>query len=131
MPRLYGIVMLLCAVVQLVTGIRQYRKDRKTEDEPVDSNVKRSRLLSSRNVALGFLVIFLYVFFMKSLGFCISSTIMLICLSNLMLPSTVDRKKAQPIIILIAIVLPILAYLFFKKVVFMALPGGPFLNDII
>ncbi|MBQ8081413.1 MAG: tripartite tricarboxylate transporter TctB family protein [Clostridia bacterium] len=131
MPRLYGAVLLLCAVIQLVVGIRQYRKEKDKEiPEPTEAE-KKEKLLNARNVAVGFVLIFLYMLSMKTLGFVISSAIFLFCLCNLLLPKTKDRKKAQLGIVLLAVLLPTLSYLFFKNVVYMALPAGPIFHGVI
>jgi len=124
MPKLYGFIMLICAVVQLGIGIRKAKKDGAEKEELTPEERKRRQKNTTR-VACGFLLIFFYIFTVKYLGFILSSAIFLFCLCNLMLPNDVPRtKKLMLGFLVFSIVLPTVSYLFFKKVVFMALPAG-------
>ncbi|MBQ9299199.1 MAG: tripartite tricarboxylate transporter TctB family protein [Clostridia bacterium] len=131
MPKLYAIVMLLCAATQLAVGIRQLIREKDQQPPQQTQAEKREKRLNSLNVVLGFALIFLYMLVMKKLGFVLSSALFLFCLCNLLLPKTADRKKAQLIIVLLAVLLPLLSFIFFKNVVHMALPDGPFFGGVL
>lgn len=132
MPKIYGIVLLLCAAVQLYSGIMQYRRATDHEETPIFSETeKKQRRLNTRNVCIGFALIFLYILLMKTLGFILSSVLFLFCLCHLLIPQGIKKdKKVHLTVIAISVLTPILSYLFFKNIVFMALPKGMLFKNL-
>lgn len=121
MPRIYGGLLLFCSIIQMVGGVIQYRKEQTQENK--EREQKKSKDI--RNVGLCFLAIILYFSLVNVLGFILSSTLFLVALCFLLIPKTVPiNRNLVAEIVIFAIVLPSITFVFFRNVVYTPLPTG-------
>ena len=122
MPRVYAAVIALCALVQLVSGLRMKVDASEAKGE--------SGLKKSVPALLAFALLFVYILVMRTLGFILSSIVFLFCLCMLLLPKDERSKKTYIHLAIFSVVMPVATYLFFRKVVYMALPSGTIFKSI-
>ena len=120
MPRIYAAVLFICALIQLVEGIRQQF----VEAEPVvaqeapKSVDKRGR----RNVAFAFILLFAYIAALKPAGFMLASAVFIFVLCVLLTPDY--AKKNYVGYAVFSALLSVGTYFLFKNVLYIALPVG-------
>lgn len=115
MPRIYGILSVILGVIQFYIGIIGRRKYRKTEVE---------ELIDNKNVLFTFLVIIAYVLILKPVGFIISSILFLFTMSIILTPGYMEKNYIRYLVF--SILLSLITYFIFKKLMYIALPSGIF-----
>ncbi|MGN1163728.1 MAG: hypothetical protein ACI4S4_02860, partial [Candidatus Ornithospirochaeta sp.] len=65
MPRVYAAVLCFCAVVQLVSGVKEYIEEMKKASEEEKAEEKKKLDSSIKNVAICFVIIIAYFGLMK------------------------------------------------------------------
>lgn len=114
-PRIYGYATIILGVIQVAISYPRER-DRKGKIDEIKEET------DGKNVFLAFLTILIYVLIMKPIGFIISSILFLFTMCTIITPAYKKRNYIGYLIF--AVVLSLIAYYIFKKVMFLALPEG-------
>lgn len=116
MPEIYGSVLLLLAFCQIYQGFIEAKQfmamPEENEEEKKDT----------KNVVLTFILIIAYVALMELLGFVVSSMIFLFLMSLLLAPVNIQHNYVAAIVF--SVILPLGAYLLFRKILHLSLPIG-------
>jgi len=114
MPRIYGTVMLLLALIQVATSLLVLRiGSLGTADEGS---------MDTRNVLLTLLLILAYIGSMELVGFIIASILYFFFQAILLAPSYARKRYA--VYLITAVVLAFFAFYIFRSVLYLALPRG-------
>lgn len=116
MPKIYGTVLLLLAACQVYQGFLEAKQFVTATEK---NEVKQK---DTKNVLLTFILIVSYVALMELLGFVVSSMIFLFLMSLLLTPK--NMKHNYIVTIIFSVILPLGAYLFFRKIMHLSLPIG-------
>ena len=123
MPRVYGFILLMVSVFQIIGGVIQYRAStaagESAEPSPEEKEKSRKSMLP---VLLVFAAMIVCVALMRTLGFVISGSILTFCMCVLLTPFYEKRRYA--IFAVFSVVLAVAAYLLFKNVLYVSLPSG-------
>lgn len=123
MPRVYGFLMLLVSMFQVIGGVMHYRAavaaNEPTEATAEEKEKSRKSLLP---VLLVFVIMIVCIALMNKLGFVISGAIMTFGMCCLLTPYY--EKRHYLIFAVFSVVLAIGAYLLFKNVLYVSLPSG-------
>ncbi|MDU8924981.1 tripartite tricarboxylate transporter TctB family protein [Pasteurellaceae bacterium LIM206] len=115
MPKIYGVMLLICSSVLLITSFLKVRTRTKKENTVTDW----------KRIFAVLVLIFIYVLLMEYIGFVLISILFLFCLSLLLTPDYV--KKNYWVYIFFSIILPIIAYFIFSHYLSLTMPSGIFL----
>ena len=122
MPRIYGILMLVVAVCQLISGYGAYQR---LKDEPVkevsEEDMEKKKV-SVRSTLLVFALMIVCVGIMKIVGFIISGMIMMLGMCILLTPHY--QKRNYVAYVVFSAVISFLSYFLFKNVLYVSLPRG-------
>lgn len=118
MPRLYGLILFILALLQIYQGLIYVKKYKITEEKFKAKEDNKD----TKNVILTFLLILLYISMMEILGFILSSALFLFLMSFLLSPANVKVKYYLSMIY--SIVLSICIYVLFHNFMLMPLPKG-------
>lgn len=119
-PRIYGSILAFLSVLQIILSAVKLRK---AETESGSGSIRKDVVL---NVILFFVSIIVYGLVFKSLGFIISSVLLLFVLCNLLMPT--GTKRNYVVMAIFSVVLPIIVYYLFKTVLHLSLPDGILYN---
>ncbi len=123
MPRVYGFILLMVSVFQIIGGVIQYRAGIAANEstEPTYEEKEKSRK-SFLPVVLVFAAMILCVALMPKLGFVLSGSILTFCMCVLLTPFY--EKRRYVVFAIFSVVLAVAAYLLFKNVLYVSLPSG-------
>ncbi|MCR4429942.1 MAG: tripartite tricarboxylate transporter TctB family protein [Tepidanaerobacteraceae bacterium] len=118
MPRLYGLILFILALLQIYKGLIYVKKYKITEEKFKAEEDNKD----TKNVILTFLLILLYISTMEVLGFILSSALFLFVMSFLLSPA--NAKVNNYLSMIYSIILSICIYVLFHNFMFMPLPKG-------
>ena len=122
MPTLYGTLLLIISVCQIISGVVQYRKSRAAHGRVSDKAAASGGKRSAKPIITVFILIAVCVAMMKYAGFVISGSIMTFGMCVLLTPYYVKKNYAAYTVFSTA--LAIATYFLFKRVLYVSLPVG-------
>lgn len=122
MPRIYGILMLIVAVCQLVSGYRTYKKCRDVPDEPVSEEYAVKKKASSYSTILVFILMIVCIGVMNTIGFILSGSVMMFGMCVLLTPHY--QKRNYIAYVLFSVAISFISYFLFKNILYISLPSG-------
>ena len=115
LPKVVGWIFLLLALLFLIKGLLSAKEDLK---EKTEKEYDKDSLLRF----LGTIVLFvLYVLLFKSVGFIIMTAVFIFC--QILLMAAPEDRKILPALA-ISIIVPIILYIIFGRLLHMAIPDG-------
>ena len=122
MPRVYGFIMLLVGILQIITGISQYRTSTPKEKAEKTAEKEEKTKKTVIPVIAVFVIMIVCVALMNKLGFIISGAALTFGMCVLLTPYYEKRRYA--IFVIFSIVLAFAVYYLFKNVLYVSLPSG-------
>lgn len=122
LPKIYGIAVMILSAIQVLQGAVQLKAEQRAAAGGAEG--KERRVPVEPEILLTFLLLLVYVGFLKSVGFLIMSVLFILGLTFLLLPRDQRGWKKFVKVLVIAVGFTVAIYLIFVQGFHLTLPVG-------
>lgn len=124
MPKIYGAAVMILSAIQILRGIWGLKSGGGSEEKETEENAGKRKLPVEPEILLTFLLLIIYVAFLRSVGFIIMSILFILGLSCILLPTEKRGLKTYLLIFIIGAAFTVAITLIFVQGFKLTLPMG-------